>query len=94
VLTAAWAIPGRAELPPQYTTWEDFGAVAREASIPGLLGVVDRIECTDAGRYIVRAGACRVEVSITRESARGPDGQAVAGPSHITGVKVGERRCN
>ena len=87
------SIPGRAELPPQYTTWADFGAVASQASIPNIIGVVERIERADSGRYIVRGGGCFVEVTVKREPPRGPNGEPMAGGSRIVDVKVGERRC-
>jgi hypothetical protein len=80
-------------LPPQYTVWAEFGAVVAQSSLPQLLGVVDRVERVGAGRYVVRGGSCYVEISITRAAARGPAGQPVAGPSTISEVKVGEKRC-
>jgi hypothetical protein len=93
-LIVFWAVHGRAELPPQYSTWEDFGAVIRQSSIPGTLGVVDRIERADRGRYIVRAGACLVEVVVRREGSKGPDGTPRLGGSRVADVEFGERRCN
>jgi hypothetical protein len=89
----AYSTAARAELPPQYTVWADFAAVTAQASIPQKLGVVDRIERTGAGRYVVHSGKCFMEVVVTRAAARGPGGTPVAGPSHISGVKVGERQC-
>ena len=88
------SIPGRAELPPQYTTWADFGAVASQVSIPNIIGVVERIERADSSRYIVRGGGCFVEVSVKREPPRGPNGEPMAGASRIVDVEVGERRCS
>ena len=93
-LSIAGTIPGRAELPPPYTVWEDFGAIARQAAIPDVLGVVDRIERGDGGKYIVRAGPCFVEAAVKREGAQNPDGRPLVGPSHVAEVTVGERRCN
>jgi len=90
----AGTIPAAAELPPQYTVWQDFAAVASLAAIPDVLGVVDRIERADAGKYVVRAGPCFVEVQVRREGARGPNGEAIVGPSRIVDVRAGERRCN
>ena len=74
----ASSIPGRAELPPQYTTWEDFGAVTRQASVPGVLGVVDRIERAANGAYVVRSGSCFMEATVRREPTRGPNGEPMA----------------
>ena len=93
-LALAWTVPAHAELPPPYTTWQDFAAVASLPAIPQVLGVVDRIERVDAGKFIVRAGSCFVEVTIAREAARGPNGEVIVGPSRITDVRAGERRCN
>jgi hypothetical protein len=93
-LGIAWSNPASAELPPQYTTWQDFAAVATLPAIPDVLGVVDRIERADAGKYIVRAGSCFVEVTIVREAPRGPNGQIIVGPTRIADVRAGERRCN
>ncbi len=64
----AGTVPAAAELPPQYTVWQDFAAVATLAAIPDVLGVVDRIERADAGKYVVRAGSCFVEVQVRREA--------------------------
>ncbi len=77
-----------AEIAPQYRTWQDFGAVVSQSSIPGMLGDVDRIERTPQGKYIVRAGACFVEITVHRESSMAPGG------SYIGRVEVGEKRCN
>jgi hypothetical protein len=103
--TRSWGLPAvavllasmasaRAELPPQYTTWQDFAAVAGLPAIPDVLGVVDRIERIDAGKYVVRAGSCFVEVTIVREAPRGPNGEIMVGPTRIADVRAGERRCN
>jgi hypothetical protein len=86
--------PAAAELPPPYTTWADFAAVTAQDSIPRVLGVVDRIERRQAGKYIARAGACFVEITVIRESAKGPDGKIIVGPSHIARVEVGEKHCD
>jgi hypothetical protein len=88
------AISSRAELAPQYTTWQEFAAVAALQEIPQLIGVVDRIERIEFGRYLVRGGACRVEISIRREAAKSPDGRPMVGPSHVAGVKIGDKRCD
>ena len=77
-----------AEIAPQYRTWQDFGAVVSQSTIPGILGDVDRIERTPQGTYIVRAGACFVEITVHRESSMAPGG------SYIGRVEVGEKRCN
>jgi hypothetical protein len=95
VMVMPWFIwPARAELPPQYTIWQDFAAVTAQAAIPTTLGVVDRIERTPNGKYQVRAGNCFVEVSITREPATGADGRPMPGPSHIVKVDVSDKRCD
>ena len=90
---ATAAIPARAELPPQFTTWADFAAVTAQSSIPYTLGIVERIERTAAGTFIVRGGGCYVEVTVIRESAKGPNGEPLVGGSHIAKVEVGEKRC-
>jgi hypothetical protein len=84
---------GLAELPPNYTRWQEFAAIAAQSSIPQILGVVERIEFVEEGKYVVRAGACHVDVSISRETARGPEGQVIVGPSRIASVWVSEKRC-
>ena len=71
-LAAGGSLPARAELPPQFTTWADFAAVTSDTSIPHLLGVVDRIERLEKGKFIVRGGACSVEVNVIRASATSP----------------------
>ena len=78
----------RAELPPQYTRWADFAAVIGQSAIPHLLGTVDRIERTPDGKFIVRAGACFVEVTVIREPPKSPDGKIIVGPSRIARVDV------
>jgi hypothetical protein len=87
------ASPARAELPPQYTIWQDFAAVTAQASIPVTLGLVERIERLPDGRYQARSGACFVEISITREPAKGKDGRPMPGPSRISKVDVSDKRC-
>jgi hypothetical protein len=87
-------LTGHAELAPQYTSWQDFAAVAGLKQIPELIGVVDRIERVEFGRYVVRGGRCQVEVTIRREPAHGRDGQPMPGPSHVSAVNVGEKRCD
>ena len=77
-----------AEIAPQYRTWQDFGAVVSQSTIPGILGDVDRIERTPQGKYIVRAGACYVEITVNRESSGAPGG------AYIGQVEVGAKRCN
>jgi hypothetical protein len=91
-MAVLWSAGGHSALPPQYTRWQDFGAIAAQSSIPAILGVVDRIEWA-AGKYVVRAGPCAVDVSVLREIGRGPDGTPIVGPSVIKGVAVGEKRC-
>jgi len=93
-VTALLVSPAAAELPPQYTTWQDFAAVVGESSIPYVLGTVDRIERTPGGKYIARAGACFVEITVNRESGVGPDGKIVVGPTRVSKVSVGEKHCN
>ena len=77
-----------AEIAPQYRTWQDLGAVVGQSTIPGILGDVDRIERTPQGKYIVRAGACYVEVIVHRESDIAPGG------SRVGQVEIGAKRCN
>jgi hypothetical protein len=86
--------PSHAVLAPQYTTWEDFAAIAGLKQIPDLIGVVDRIERLEFGSYLVRGARCRVEVTIRREGAKGRDGQPMPGPSHIVEVRLGDKRCD
>ena len=93
-MSAMLVAPAAAELAPQYTTWQDFAAVVGESSIPYVLGTVDRIERTQDGKFIARAGACFVEITVNRESSSGPDGKIVVGPTHVSKVSVGEKRCN
>jgi hypothetical protein len=87
------ASPAVAVLAPQYTTWQDFAAITSQSAIPRQLGVVDRIERTGGGAYIVRAGKCSIEVKVLREGTSGPGGQAIAGPSHVARVEIGDKRC-
>ena len=93
-LAAGGNLPARAELPPQFTSWADFAAVTSDTSILHLLGVVDRIERLENGKFIVRGGACSVEVNVIRASATSPDGKPIAGPSRITRVEISGKRCN
>jgi hypothetical protein len=90
-VTLLLVAPAAAELPPQYTTWQDFAAVAGESSIPYVLGTVDHIERTQDGKYVVRAGACFVEITVNRESGVGPDGKIVVGLTRVSKVSVGEK---
>lgn len=91
---ALWLAPARAALPPQFTTWGDFAAVVAEPSIPYVLGTVDRIERTPQGKFIVRGGACFVEVTVIRGTPTGPDGKIVVGPTRVLRVDVGPKRCD
>jgi hypothetical protein len=86
--------PAGAVLAPQYTAWEDFSAVTALKQIPELIGVVNRIERIEFGRYLVRGGLCQVEVTIRREGAKGRDGTPMPGPSHVAEVHVGDKRCD
>jgi len=88
------AQPARAELPPQYVTWQDFAAITAQSGIAATLGVVDRIERLPNGKYQARAGACFVEISIAREPAKGADGRPMPGPSHVAKVDISEKRCD
>ena len=88
-----FAAPAAAELAPRYTTWADYAAVVDQREIPRLLGVVDNITRTGFGKYLVSGGKCSVEIAITRESAKSPGGQPLAGGSHIARVDVGPKRC-
>jgi hypothetical protein len=94
LLTICNSLPAHSELPPQYVLWQDFAAVMAQSAIPTTLGVVDRIERTPNGKYLVHAGNCLVEVSITREPAKGADGRSMPGPSHISKVDVSDKRCD
>jgi hypothetical protein len=42
----------------------------------------------------VRAGACFVDVTVTRESFTDPDGRPYVGATQVTKVDVGEKHCN
>lgn len=90
---AGSSAPAWAELPPRYTTWEDFAAVVNQRKIPRLLGVVDRIERIGYGKFRVSGGKCSVEITIVREAAKGSGGQPLAGGSNIVRVDVGPKRC-
>jgi hypothetical protein len=93
-VTGLLVSPAAAELPPQYTVWADFGAVAGNTSIPQLLGVVDSIERAPDGTYIVRSGTCSVTATVVRASARSfPSGRVMPGPSHIVRVELGPKHC-
>jgi hypothetical protein len=87
------AAPARAELPPQYTIWQDFAAVTAQEAIPTTLGLVERIERIDAGYRVRGGGGCYVDVSIKREPAMGKDGRPMPGPSRISKVDVSDKRC-
>ena len=88
-----FAAPAVAELAPRYTTWQDYAAVVNQRNIPILLGVVDRIERIGYRKFLVSGGKCSVDIKITRESAKSPDGQPIAGGSHVARVDVGPKRC-
>ena len=88
------ATGAHAELPPQYTVWRDFSAITAKSDIPEKLGIVDRIERTASGSYLVHGGKCTIEATIVRESARSPDGRPMVGPSRVVRVDLGEKRCN
>ena len=94
VVVSVLGLPAIAALPPQYTVWQDFATVINQDSIPRTLGTVDRVERTPDGKYIARVGACFVEITVHRESGKGPDGKIIVGPSIITGVDVGEKHCD
>jgi hypothetical protein len=94
VATMCFNWPAHAELPPQYTIWQDFAAVTAQAAIPTTLGLAERIERMPDGKYQVRAGSCFVEVTVTREPAKGADGRPMPGPSRISKVDVSDKRCD
>lgn len=94
LLVALRAAPALAELPPQYTTWAEYSAVAALSEIPHLIGVVERIERAGPGKYMLRGERCRVEVSIERRAPVSPGGATMVGGSSIVGIKVGEPRCD
>lgn len=85
-------LPAAAELPPQYTVWQDFAAITAKSEIPAKLGVVDRIERTNPG-YRVFGGNCWIDVAISRKGPSGPDGRPMVGPSRIVAVTLGEKTC-
>lgn len=87
-ISVGLVLPAVAEIAPLYRTWQDFGAVVSQSSIPGLLGDVDRIERTPKGTYIVRAGACSVEITVNRESSIAPSA------SRVGRVDIGAKHCN
>ena len=81
-----------AELPPQYTVWQNFAAITAQTSIPEQLGVVDRIERTQQG-YRIFGSNCWIDAVISRESPKGPNGQPMVGPSRVSAVTLGEKKC-
>lgn len=83
----------RAELPPQYTVWTDFAAIAAIQDIPEKLGVVDRIERIGAGRFSIHSGNCAIVATVVREGAKSPDGRVIVGPSRVVRVDLGEKEC-
>ncbi len=83
----------RAELPPQFTVWQDFAAIAAMRDIPERLGVVDRFERIGVGRFNIRGGNCAILATVVREPAKSPDGRPVPGPSRIVRVDLGEKQC-
>jgi len=85
--------PAFAELPPEYTTWQDFAAVVAQDSIPHEIGVVEAIERTQGGKFIVRSRSCTLEVTVFRESAKDAQGRPLIGPSHVARVEVGQKQC-
>ena len=93
-VTGLLVAPAAAAMAPQYTNWQDFAAVAVESSIPRVLGDVDRIERRQDGTFVVRVGACFVDVTVTRESFTDPDGRPYVGATQVTKVDVGEKHCN
>lgn len=93
-VTAMMASPAWAVLPPQYSIWQDFGAITSRTEIPEALGVVDRIERKPGGGYIVYGSKCRLEVNVLRKAASGPDGKPMPGPSKIVRVDLGAKRCD
>ncbi len=83
----------RAELPPQYTVWQDFAAVVAKQEIAAQLGVVDRIERIGAGRFSIQSGNCAIIATVARKGATSPDGRSIPGPSRIVGVDLGNKEC-
>lgn len=92
-MCSLFATPAAAELAPRYTTWADFAAVVNQREIPHLLGVVDSVTRTGFGKFRVSGGKCSVDITITRESAKSPSGQPLAGGSHIARVDIGPKYC-
>lgn len=83
----------RAELPPEYTRWNDLGAITGQVEIAHSLGQpVNRIEALEDGTFRVEAGNCFLIVEISR-SAPTRNGEPVTGPSVISGLEIGEPRC-
>lgn len=83
----------RAELPPQYTVWQDFAAVVAKQEIAAELGVVDRIDRIGAGRFSIQSGNCTIVATVAREGAKSPDGRSIPGPSRIVRVDLGNKEC-
>lgn len=91
-IVTALAMPAAAELPPQYTVWRDFAAIAAQKVVPERLGVVDRIERTEEG-YRIFGGNCWIDATVQRAAPTDPQGRPIVGPSRISGVKLGEKTC-
>jgi hypothetical protein len=89
---ALLATPAGAELSGNFVVWENFAAIANQADIPYVLGVVDGITRI-GGNYYVVAGKCYVQVFIDREAPKSEGGNPVGGGSHIAGVKLGPKHC-
>lgn len=83
----------RAELPPQYTVWQDFAAIVAKQEIAAQLGVVDRIDRIGAGRFSIQSGNCAIIATVAREGAKSPDGRSIPGPSRIVRVDLGSKEC-
>jgi len=93
IMWLATQSPAAAELPPQYTVWQAYAAIAALDEIPEKLGVVDRIERLDFGRFIARGGNCALDITVVREPSRGADGRPMPGPSRIVRLDVGPKTC-
>lgn len=91
-IAALMAPPAIAEIPPQYTTWQNFAAITAQRDIPEKLGIVDRIERTADG-FRIYGGNCWIDATVVRKAPASPDGKPMVGPSRVSGVNLGEKTC-
>lgn len=93
VALAGGAQSARAELPPQYTIWNDFAAITAQSSIPEKVGIVERIVRNDDGTYTVFSPKCSLLIRVVREAPKQAGGVPIVGPSRVARVDVGEANC-